>query len=165
MNIPSPKHASTLFLKAVLISIGFIALALCVFSFPNVWVGAAREWPISTYVLYPGLIGIYATIIPFLLALHQAFRLLQYIDTYNPFSEVSINALRNIKFCAVAMSMLYWVGMPLVFAFADYDDAPGGVLIGAALASTPLIIATFAAVLQKLVQSALDMKMENDLTI
>lgn len=165
MNVPSPKRASTLFLKAVLIFIGFIVLALCIFSFPKVWGDTALEWPISTYVLYPGLIGIYATIIPFLLALHQAFRLLQHIDNNNAFSEVSINALRNIKFCAAATSMLYWVGMPLVFAMADYDDAPGGVLIGAAFASAPLIIATFAAVLQKLVQNALDMKMENDLTI
>ena len=63
------------------------------------------------------------------------------------------------------MSMLYWVGMPLVFAMADEDDAPGGVAIGAAFASAPLSIATFAAVLQKLVQNTLDMKMENDLTI
>lgn len=165
MNVPSSKRASTLFLKTVLIFIGCIALALCVFSFPNVWVGTAREWPISTYVLYPGLIGIYATIIPFLLALYQAFRLLQYIDTNNAFSKASINALRNIKFCAVAMSMLYWVGMPLVFAIADYDDAPGGILIGAAFTSAPLVIATFAAVLQKLVQNALDMKIENDLTV
>ena len=165
MNVPSPKRASTFFLKAVLIFIGLIALALWVFSFPNVWVGTAREWPISPYVLYPGLIGIFATIIPFLFALLQAFRLLQYIDNNNAFSEVSIHAMRNIKFCAVAMSMLYWVGMPLVFAMADEDDAPGGVAIGAAFASAPLIIATFAAVLQKLVRSALDMKMENDLTI
>ena len=165
MNVPSPKRASTLFLKAVLILIGCITLVLYVFSFPHVWVGAAREWPISAYVLYPGLIGIYATIIPFLLALYQAFRLLQYIDTNNAFSIASIHALRDIKFCAVAMSMLYWVGMPLVFAMADYDDAPGGVLIGAAFASAPLIIATFAAVLQKLVQNALDMKREHDLTV
>ena len=63
------------------------------------------------------------------------------------------------------MSMLYWVGMPLIITIADYDDAPGGVLIGAAFASAPLIVATFAAVLQKLVQTALDIKLENDLTV
>lgn len=165
MNVPYPKRASTFFLKAVLIVIGSIAIALWVFSFLNVRIGGTQEWPISPYVLYPGLIGVFTTIIPFLLALYEAFRLLQFIDTNNAFSEASIHALRNIKFCAIAMSMLYWTAMPLVFVLADYDDAPGGILMGAAVASAPLVIATFAAVLQKLVQNALDMKREHDLTI
>jgi len=166
MNIPSPKRASTFFLKTVLIFIGCIALALCVFSLPNVWIGAAREWPmISARLLYPGLIGIYATIIPFLLALYQAFRLLRLIDRHNAFSKSSIDALRNISFCAVAMTLLYFLAMPLVVSVADSDDAPGLVLISFAFACAPLVIATFAAVLQKLVRNALDMKTENDFTI
>ncbi len=165
MNIPSPRQASTLFLKLVLILIGGSVLAFCAYFFPYVWVGATKEWPISAYVLYPGLICIFATIIPFLFALLQAFRLLQYIDRNHAFSEPSILALRTITFCAVAMSVLYWMGMPLVFALADLDDAPGGVLIGAAFASAPLVVATFAAVLQKLVRSALALKIEQDFTI
>jgi hypothetical protein len=111
------------------------------------------------------LIGLYATVIPFFFALYQAFRLLHNIDKNHAFSEASIKALRNIKYCAIVMSVLYWTCMPLVFVFADLDDAPGAVLIGAALASSPLIVATFVAVLQKLVQNALDMKLENDLTV
>lgn len=159
------KRVSTLFLKAVLLIIGLLVLALCVFSFLPMWDGGTAALPEYTYVLYPGLIGLYATAIPFWLALYQAFKLLQYIDKNNAFSELSIKALRNIKFCAIAMSALYWTAMPLVFVLADLDDAPGGVLIGAALACSPLVVATFAAVLQKLVQNAVDMKLENDLTI
>lgn len=159
------KHASTLFLKAAIVVIGLAALALDVFSLPHVWVGAAVEWPASKYVLYPGLIGIYATIIPFLYALFQAVKLLQYIDKNNAFSQSSITALRTIKFSAIAMSALYWIAMPMVGTFAQLDDAPGVVLIGAVLASSPLVVATFAAVLQKLVQNALDLKTENDLTV
>ncbi len=160
------KRASTLFLKAALIVIALIVLVSCFFAFPNIWNGLPAEWPtIPTGLLYPGLITFYLTLIPFLIALYQAFRLLQFIDKNTAFSDASIGALRNIKFCAIAMSVLYWMSMPLIFTVADLDDAPGLIIIWAAFASAPLVIATFAAVLQKLVQNAIDMKTENDLTI
>ena len=159
------KRASTLFLKIVVVLIGASVLIACGFLFPHLWVVVPRELPEYTYVIYPGLIGFNATLIPFLFALYQALKLLHYIDTNNAFSELSIQALRNITFSAIAMSVLYWTCMPLVFVFADLDDAPGAILIGAAIACSPLIVATFAAVLEKLVQSALDMKRENDLTV
>ena|SRR3989338_3438764 len=165
MKVAPIKRASTLFLKAVIILIGVAALLFWAFSLPNVWYGGAQELPEFTHVLYPGLIGVYATIIPFFLALYQAFALLRYIDRNNAFSDVSVKALRFIKYCAVAMSVLYAACMPLVFILSDLDDAPGGVVIGLAFACAPLIVATFAAVLQKLVQSAVDMKAEHDLTV
>lgn len=165
MNHIVPKRVSTLFLKGVLVVIALIVLAIAFFAFPDIWIGAAIEWPTFTNVLYPGLIGIYLTVIPFLFALYQAFTLLQYIDRNNAFSAPSINALRNIKFSAIAMSALYATALPLAFAVAQYDDAPGLVLISTAVAGSPLVIATFAAVLQKLVQNALDMKSDIDLTI
>ena len=159
------KRASTLFLKIVVILIGVVALAICVFSFPQMWQGGAAELPEFTYLLYPGLIGVYATIIPFLFALYQALKLLRYIDRNNAFSVSSIQALRNIKYCAISMSVLYATAMPLVFVMSDLDDAPGGVVFGLAFVLAPLVIATFAAVLQKLVHSAVTMKLEIDLTV
>lgn len=165
MPLPIPKHASTFFLKTVLVVIGIAALALDVFSLPYVWVGAPKEWPTSLPVLYPGLIGIYATIIPFLFAVYQAFTLLQCIDRNNAFSESSIKALRNISWSAIAMTLLYLMAMPLAFVVADADDAPGLILYAFAFACAPLVIATFAAVMKKLVRNALAMKTENDLTI
>lgn len=165
MNTVPLKRVPTLFLKAVLVLIGLGALAACVFSFPHVWYGAPAEWPRFAYVIYPGLIGIYATIVPFLFAVYQALKLLQYIDKNNAFSEASIRALRTIKFCAIAVSVLYAIAMPLMYVIAEIDDAPGLILMWAAVCCAPLIVATFAAVLQKLVRSALDMKTEHDLTI
>lgn len=159
------KRASTLFLKAVLLVIALAAIGLDGLTARNVGLGSTIGFPISMYIVRSGLIGIYLTIVPFLCALYQAFKLLQNIDHDNAFSESSIGALSAIKYSAIVMGILYWVAMPLVFMLAQYDDAPGVVLIGAAIASAPLVIATFAAVLQKLVQHAMDMKLENDLTV
>lgn len=48
---------------------------------------------------------------------------------------------------------------------ADADDAPGVVLIGMAITFAPIAIVVFAAVLQKLLKNAIDIKSENDLTV
>jgi hypothetical protein len=164
MNI-SAKRASTLFLKAALIVIALIATAIWFFSFPNVWNGLAVEWPMLNRSLFPGLFGIYSSIVPFLFALIQAFILLRYIDKNDAFSFGSIRALRNIKFAAVVMCVLLMCAMPLAFIVAELDDAPGLIIISFAFACAPLVVATFAAVLQKLVQNAIDIKSENDLTV
>lgn len=159
------KRASTLFLKAVLVVIGGIVLVGSVWSFPYAWVGATTDLPDFTHILYPGLIGIYAAMFPFLFALVQAFMLLQYIDKNRAFSDMSVKALKIIKYCAVAMSALYMIAMPLAYIIAELDDAPGLIIISFAFACAPLVVATFAAVLQKLIQNALDMKREHDLTV
>lgn len=159
------KSPSTLFLKAVIIGIGAVVLALCAFLFPQIWVVVLRELPEYRHISYPALIAFFFSAVPFFFALHQAFRLLQYIDANNAFSTLSIRALKHIKYAAVAMTVLYAIALPLVILVAELDDAPGLGGLGMILTCAPLIVATFAAVLQKLVQSALDMKAEHDLTV
>lgn len=164
---PAPlARVPTLFLKTVLVLIAAAVLVLCFFLFPSVWTGIALEWPaIPKGWIYSGLIPIYLTLLPFLFALAQTFLLLRSIDKHEAFSLSSIRALRNIKVAAVTMTVLYWCGMPLVFLVAELDDAPGLILFGFAFTCLPLVIATFAAVLQKLVYSAVALKAENDLTV
>lgn len=114
---------------------------------------------------YPILIWLYAPAIPFFTALYQTLKLLGYIDKKTAFSLLSVKALQKIQYCAIAMSILYLLGMPFVYFSAKVEDAPGLVLLGAAFVCSPLVIATFAAVLQKLLKEAVDMKAENDSTI
>ena len=63
------------------------------------------------------------------------------------------------------MTLLYLGCVPFLIPIAEADDAPGLVLIGAVLACSPLVIAVFAAVLERLLQNAIDIKSENDLTV
>jgi hypothetical protein len=160
------KRAPTFFLKAVVVLIGAAVFALCAFVFPQIY-GELSEWKATQYApaIYAAWIGLFASPIPFYLALCQVFKLLHFIDKNNAFSELSITALRNIKYCAIAISALYGACLPLVFVIAELDDAPGLVLMGAAVAFSPLIVATFAAALQKLVQHAVDLKAEHELTV
>jgi hypothetical protein len=159
------KRASTLFLKATLVVMGGIALAFCIFAIPAISGGVSGEWPHLAYLRYPILLGGYATAVPFFIALYQAFRLLVRIDKGEAFSSASAGALRSIKYCGIAMGALYTAGLPMAFLVADADDAPGLVVLAMLLAAAPIVIAVFAAILEKLTRNALAMKAENDLVV
>jgi hypothetical protein len=153
----------TLFLKIAVFLIGTPVLALCVFGLP--WLAKdVAGWELA-YLIYGILIVMYVSAIPFFVALYQAIRLLSYIDKNNAFSELSVKALKNIKYCATTITVLYVAGMPLFYLMGERDDAPGVIVIGMMFVFAPLVIAVFAAVLQKLLKNAIDIKSENDLTV
>ncbi len=153
----------TLFLKFVVILIGIPILALCILGLP--WLANNPVNPAYANILYPIVIGIYISAIPFYIALYKAFRLLNYIDKNIAFSELSVKALKHIKYCAVTISSLYVAMMPFVFLVAEKDDAPGLIIFGTFPIFASMVIAVFAAVLQKLLKNAIDIKSDNDLTI
>ncbi|MNP58015.1 hypothetical protein D3C76_1528910 [compost metagenome] len=55
--------------------------------------------------------------------------------------------------------------MPLFYLLAEKDDAPGIIVIGMVLVFAGMVIAVFAAVLQKLLKEAIELKSEIDLTV
>ena len=107
----------------------------------------------------------YVSAIPFFIALYQALKLLGFIDKNIAFSELSVKALGHIKYCGVAISLLYIVGMPYIFYAADLDDAPGVVAITLVIIFASTVISVFAGVLQKLLQNVIVIKSENELTV
>ncbi|WP_223702505.1 DUF2975 domain-containing protein [Sutcliffiella deserti] len=159
------RKGSTLFLKIAVILMGIPVLALCIFLVPEIANFAVELYPDMAYLKYLVFLVFYATAIPFYIALYQAFKLLNFIDKNNAFSALSVKALKNIKYCAVTISTLYVVGMPLFYLVAERDDAPGIILLGMLMIFASMVIAVFAAVLQKLLQDAIDIKAENDLIV
>ncbi len=153
------KQGSTLALKGVVILMGITVLVLCIYVLPN-----AINSDIAGYYK-PILIGMYIPAIPFFIALYQTLLLLNYIDESKAFSEFSVKALKNIKYCAIVISILYAAGMPYIFHVADRDNSPGVVALGFVIVFASIVVAIFAAVLERLLQDALDIKSENDLTV
>lgn len=157
------KRGSTLFLKIAIILIGIPVLALGAFGLT--WLPNNPANPKYAYMLYPIIIGMYVSVIPFFVALYQAFKLLNIIDNNQAFSELSVKSLKNIKFCAIAVSGVYVLIMPFVFRLAEFDDAPGLIIMGMVPVFASIVIAVFAAVLVRLLKEAIDIKDDNDLTI
>ncbi|OGX06790.1 MAG: hypothetical protein A2Z88_03615 [Omnitrophica WOR_2 bacterium GWA2_47_8] len=152
------KHGSTLFLRIVIYLIGLAVLGLCV-----IIAGVSISGNAGMYL--PVIVIMVVAAIPFFYALYQGLLLLRYIDQNTAFSDLSVKAIKNIKYCAFSISVLYAAGMPYIVYVADKDDAPGAVFIALVFIFVALITAVFAAVLEKLLQNALDIKSENDLTV
>jgi hypothetical protein len=153
------KQSSTMFLRLAVCVLGLAVLAVCAVVLPAGF--RSEDW--AGYE--PIFVGMYVAAIPFFFALHQTFKLLGYVDTNTAFSETSVTALKYVKYCGYTISGLYAAGMPYIFHIADREDAPGAIILGAAVVGTSFVIATSAAVLQKLLKSAVDIKSENDLTV
>lgn len=134
-------------------------LGICVFALP---LGIQAEH-VGGY--RPILLGLYVPAVPFFFALYQALGLLGLIDANKAFSDLSVQALKRIKRCAIAISALFAAGMPYIYIVADRDDAPGVILLGLVIIVASAAIAVLAAVLQRLLGQALAIKSENDLTV
>ena len=157
------KRGSTSFLKLAVFLLGIPVLTLGILGLT--WLPTHAANPDYAEMLYPIVTIMYASAAPYFYALYQALRLLNYIDKNNAFSEDSVVALKWIKYCAITISCLYVIALPFVFFVADLDDAPGLILIGMVPMFASIVIAVFAAVLQKLLKEAIELKDENEHTI
>jgi len=159
------KRSSTAVLKFAIFLVGLPVLAGCIY-------GLSRFDPNSPYwalpelekLQYPLLIGMYIGMIPFFVALYQALKLLGYIDRNETFSALSINAVKKIKLCAITIMIVYVIELPFLYLLTLADDAPG-IIIGLFVIFVSLIVAVASAVLQKLLQEAMQIKSENDLIV
>lgn len=159
-------RGSTLFLKCVILVMALVALALAIWVNPWYVNAAAKLTPGLPFSLTFYKVALYLIIVPLGITLYQAFRLLVLIDRKAAFSGLSVIALKSIKLCAAVVSILLLIGlMPPTYLLAQAEDAPGLVLMGMAFSLVPLVISTFAAVLQRLLREAIAMKSENELTV
>jgi len=159
------KRSSTIFLQVVIVLIGIGALAFMLWE-PHL---EGRNVDATVFEIYfkdPFLAYAYTGSIAFFAALYQAFKLLGHIGRNEVFSHRSVRALRIIKYCAMIL-VAFIVGAEGYFFIVQRgkDDIAGGVMMGLFLIFVSAIVATAAAVFKRLLQSAVDMKSENDLTV
>jgi hypothetical protein len=99
-------------------------------------------------------------------ALYQAFKVLGFAGQNQFFSQTAVNALRTIKYCAIAIIgfvLLSVAFMPLC-APRD-DDGPQGVVMRLVITFGSIVVATTAAIFERILKNAVEMKSENDLTV
>ena len=158
------KRGSTLFLKVVISLIAIAALAVMI-RFP---LTEGRAVNLDLFSIYsdPFIVYGYLASIPFFVALYQAFKLLGYIGQNKVFSLSSVKALRTIKYCAIILSTSIVMAILYIRIFHSKDDDPAGAIaMGILTTFASMVIATAAAVFEKLLQRAVDIKSENDLTV
>ena len=157
------ERGSILFLKAVVVLIGIGALALMLWE-PHIEGRNAHATPYEIYFNDPFLAYAYIASIPFFVALYQAFKVLGYVGQNKVFSPAAVRALRTIKYCAMAIIGFVVVG-EIFIMLGDSDDRAGGVFMGILITFPSIVIATAMVVLERVLQHAVDIKSENDLTV
>lgn len=157
------KRGSTTFLKTVILLIGIAVLTALIW-FPQTE-GRAKDLDLISIYLNPFIAYIYLASIPFFVALFQAIKLLGFVEKNKIFSRVAVAAVRNIKFCAISIICLLAIAITWVKLASGNDDPAGAIAVGTGLMFASAVIATTAAVLQKILQTAVAIKSENDLTV
>jgi hypothetical protein len=78
----------------------------------------------------------------------------------------SVLGFRIIKYCALTVAIFFLGAEAYLFIFiSGKDDIAGGVAMGVFVILVSAIIATAAAVFEWILQNAVDIKSENDLTV
>lgn len=158
------KRISTIFLQAVIVLIGIVALAILI-RLPLIE-GRAAKLDLFSIYSDPFILYGYAASIAFFVALYKAFKLLGYIGQNKVFSSNSVGALKSIKYCAIVLSILIaTAGLYIRISHNKEDDPAGFLAICIVTTFVSIIVATAAAIFEKILQNAIDMKSENDLTI
>src|SRR3989338_2953785 len=118
------KKGSTIFLQVVIVLIGIVALAVMI-RFP---LTEGRAVNLDLFSIYsdPFIVYGYVASIPFFVALYQAFKLLGLIGENKVFSLGSVKALRTIKCCAIALSILIVMAAVYIMMQHNADDDPAG---------------------------------------
>ena len=159
------KRSSTVFLQVVVVALGIGAFTLLLWEPRVEGVNAHATTLYQIYFDDPFLALVYVGSIPFFIALYQAFKLLGYIGQNKVFSPEAVKALRNIKQCALAIIGFVVVEEIVIMLNHGDDDAAGGIAMGIGITFISIVVATAAAVFERTLQSAVEMKSENDLTV
>jgi len=159
------KRGSTIFLQVVIVLFGLGVLTFLLWE-PHLEGRNVNATVFEIYFKDPFLAYIYLAFIPFFVGLYQAFRMLGYARRDEIFSPRAVRALGIIKYCAIAVVIFILGAEAYIFIFVrGTDDVAGGVMMGLFIIIVSTIAATAAAVFERILQNAVDIKSENDLTV
>lgn len=159
------KRGSTIFLQVVIALIGAGVFAFLLWE-PQLEGRNVNATQFEIYFKDPFLAYIYLAFVPFFVGLYQAIKMLGYARRDEVFSSRAVRALAIIKYCAIIVSLVIVGAEVYIFIFVrGTDDVAGGVMMGAFIIVVSTIIATSAAVFERILQNAVDIKSENDLTV
>lgn len=162
----SIKRTATIFLQIIIVLVGIIVLAALLLE-PQFEGRNTNSSLFQTYFTDPFLAYVYLASIPFFVALYQAFKVLGYAGQNKVLSQAAVNALRKIKYCAfiTAGAIVAADAYLMIAAGSNGEDAAGAVMLGITATFASVVIGTAAAVFERILRSAVDIKSENDLTV
>ena len=109
--------------------------------------------------------SLYLTAVVALCITYCLFKIVKLIEKGNAFSYASLHQVKVIFYLLVLEFFILLGLLPLAYYIVFHDDAPGFIFIIAGICVIPFILATFIAVIEKLLENAIKLQSENKLTI
>lgn len=162
-NAPPMKRSATVFLQVVIVLIGIAAAAILLWE-PHIEGRNAHATVFEVYFKDPFLGYAYIASIPFFVALYQAFRVLGFVGRNDIFSVAAVRGLKIIKYCAIAI-ICFAIGAMVIILMSSEDEKQGGLAIGLFMIIGSVVVGAAAATFERILQNAVEMKSENDLTV
>ena len=156
------QRSATIFLQFVVVLIGVAALVFLLGE-PHVEGRNAHATLVQIYFKDPFLAYVYLSFVPFFMALYQAFQVLGYVRQDKTFSPATVKALGTIKVCAIAIIGFVAVGF-IFLLFGDREDRPAGLFMRLLIMFPSLVVATAAAMFQRILQNAVGPKSQSGFT-
>ena len=148
------KNSSALFLQIVIVLTGIGTLALMLWE-PHLEGRNAHATPFEIYFNDPFLAYVYVGSTPFFVALCRAFGLFGNVRQTGAFSQGTVDALRAIKRCALALMGFVAGGAVFILLLGDKEDRPPGIFMSFLAIVASSIIATAAAMFARNLQNRL----------
>jgi hypothetical protein len=148
------KKSSALFLQVALVLLGIGMLALMLWE-PHLEGRNAHATTFEIYFKDPFLAYVYLGSTPFFVALYRAFGLFGDVRKKGAFSQGTVDALRAIKHCGIALIGFVAGGAVFILMFGDKEDRPAGIFMSLLATLGSSVIALTAAMFARKLQATL----------
>jgi len=145
-----------MFLQSALVLIGILSITILIIA--PLREGRATNLSLLKIYADPFIAYIYIASITFFTALYQAFKLLTYISHNKVFTSEAVQTLKNIKYCGIVLcGFIFFAGLYIKVFHSKEDDPAGFLALCFVSAFASIVVATAAAIFQKILQRGVDM--------
>lgn len=148
------KRSPALLLQVVVVLFGLGALAFMLWE-PHLEGRNAHATTFEIYFKDPFLACAYVGSTPFFVALYRAFRPFGHFRQSGAFSQGSVDDLRVIRRCALALIGFVTAGLGFIILSGDNEDRPAGVFMSLLVILPSSVIALTAGRSARKLQNAL----------
>lgn len=147
-------RSSAGWLQAIIVLIGAAALAFLLWE-PHIEGRNAHATTFEIYFKDPFLAYVYVGSIPFFAGLYRAYGLLGHIRQNGIIPQVTVEALRAINRCAIALIGFVAVGVVIILGCGDPEDRPAGVFMSLLVTLPSVVVAALAAMAARNLQNTM----------
>lgn len=148
------KRISAAFLQVAVVLIGIGSMAVLLWE-PHIEGRNAHATTFEIYFKDPFLAYVYVGTIPYFVALYRASGLFGHARKNGEFSQVTVDALRAIKRCAMAIIGFVAGAVVIILMVGDKDDRPAGFFMALLFTVASSRVAIVAAMVARRWEDAL----------